>query len=194
MFCSECGKTIADDALICPECGAVTKNGIMALKSQESSNQQTEVTEQSIALSDEKKSNNQMFVRILGLLGSAAILVSLLSDFASLTAPLVGTVTVSMANHLDKLIFLAIALACLSILASLLRYYLLQILSGFLTAAWAGYMIWKIQEAIPNTEYSELVSVEMGLGIYLFILAACLILASGFIGVVVTKKTKKSPT
>lgn len=191
MFCSDCGKTIEDDALICPKCGAVTKNGILALKKQETSNQENDTAETSsnLDLSIEKKSKNQKITAmILGLAGSAILLLSLLSEFSSLSAPIIGTVSVSMSDHLDKLIFLVIALAGLSILSSLLKYSVLQIVSGTITAGWAGYMIWKIQNATSNTEYSGLVSVKIGIGVYLFILAACLILASGIVYAVATKK------
>ena len=56
MFCSECGKEIADDALFCSKCGAVTKNGIITLKNQETSDRINATTEakDNIASSAEK--------------------------------------------------------------------------------------------------------------------------------------------
>lgn len=193
MFCSECGNTIKDDALICPKCGAVTKNGIMALKKQESADQQNGENESPLALDldDEKKSKTTKSVAmIFGLLGSVVLLLSLLSDFGSITAPIVGTVSVSMLEHLDMLLFFVIALALLNVLSSILKYAILQILSGSITAVWAIYMIWKIQSTITEQDSTGLVSVKIGVGIYLFVIAACLILASGFISLSANKNAK----
>ena len=90
MFCSECGKTIDDEALICPECGAVTKNGILALKDKEATKQNDSVD----ALNNDtaiKSNDNSKRLRtvalILGLAGSASLLSSLLGEFCSITVP-----------------------------------------------------------------------------------------------------------
>lgn len=193
MFCSECGKEIADDALFCPKCGAVTKNGIITLKNQETSDRINATTEakDNIASSAEKRIKTLNIVAIvLGLVGSGALLLSLLGEFCSVTAPIIGTIPITMSKYLDKLIFVVFILAGLSILASFWRYAFLEITTGSITAIWAGYLIWKVQNVSTSSEYSGLVSVNYGVGVYLFVLAACLILASGIVNLVAAKNTQ----
>ncbi len=194
MFCSDCGKIIDDDALICPECGAATKKGILALKNQEKSQQSNELKEDPInphsnsVKVDKKKM--LLVAKVLGLVGSAVLLISLFGNYCSITAPLVGTIPVSMSNHLGKLMFVVFLLAGLSILSTLLKYSVLQTVTGSLTMVWAGYMIWEIQSRTSTSDTSGLVSVSFGIGLLLFILAACLILASGITNIVLAKKFK----
>ena len=83
MFCSECGKTIDDEAVICPECGAVTKKGI--LKLQETAKQGTEDKENLNFTTIKPKDDSKIMrlvAMIIGLVGSALLLSSLLGEFA----------------------------------------------------------------------------------------------------------------
>ena len=140
MFCSECGKTIDDEAVICPECGAVTKKGI--LKLQDAAKQGAAV-EENLDFTTIKPKDDSKIMRlvamIIGLVGSALLLSSLLGEFASTTAPIIGKYSISVSNYLDKLTIVVVLLAGFSIAASLLKYSILQIVTGTLTGAWIGY-------------------------------------------------------
>ena len=191
MFCSECGKTIDDEALICPECGAITKNGI--LKLQEAAKQGEKVSDNQDFTTLKPKDNSKILrlvAMILGLAGSALLLSSLLGEFCSATLPIVGKYQVSISNYLDKMTILVVLLAGFSIAASILKYSILQIVSGSITGGWIGYMIWDIQHRASSSEISGLVDINFGIGTFLFILAACLILASGVVYAVAGKKSK----
>lgn len=193
MFCSECGKTIDDEVLICPECGAITKNGI--LKLQEAAKQGEKVSDSQDFTTLKPKDNSKILrlvAMILGLAGSALLLSSLLGEFCSATLPIVGKYQVSISNYLDKMTILVVLLAGFSIVASFLRYSILQIVTGALTGTWIGYMIWNIQSKASSSEVNGFVDINFGIGTFLFILAACLILASGIVYVVVAKKSKES--
>ncbi len=219
MFCSDCGKTIDDDALICPKCGAVTKKGLLALKNQETTNQLNESTAQldeptetetapstsaenknketennvvNSELTDvEKKHKALKFVAmIIGLAGSAVLIVSLLSDFCSYKTPQSGAIPVSMSDHLGILILVVVFLAGLSIVSSVLRRTALLIATGCITLVWAGYMIWTFQSISSSLEILGLLDVKIGIGVYLSFLAACLILFSGIVYVFAAKNAK----
>ena len=202
MFCSECGKTIDEVTLICPECGAITKSGL--LKIQEAAKQGEMVRKQNDGspnyeiFSTVKPKDNTKILRlvamILGLVGSASLLSSLLGEFCSATVPIVGKYAVSISNYLDKMTILVVLLAGFGIASSLLRYAILQIVTGSITGIWIGYMIWEIQNRASTSEVSGFLDVNFGIGTYLFILAACLMLASGIIYVVAAKKAKSLVT
>ena len=193
MFCSECGKTIDDEALICPECGAVTKNGILALKDKEATKQNDSVdahnNDTAIKSNDNSKKLRTVAI-ILGLAGSASLLSSLLGEFCSITVPILGKTAISVSNYLDKMIIFVFLLAGFSIIASLLKYGILQIITGSITGAWIGYIIWDIQKRASDTELKGALGINFGFGTYLFILAACLIIASGITYAVAAKKQK----
>ena len=191
MFCSECGKTIDDEALICPECGAVTKNGL--LKLQDAAKQGESVKDNVLFTTIKTKDNTKtlnLVAMILGLAGGALLLSSLLGEFCSATLPIIGKYQVSIASYMDKI--LVVLLAGFSIVASFLKYSILQIVTGSITGAWIGYMIWDIQHRATTSDISGYVDINFGIGTYLFILAACLILASGIVYVVAGKKSKAS--
>lgn len=191
MFCSECGKTIDDEAVICPECGAVTKKGI--LKLQEAAKQGAEVKENLNFTTIKPKDDSKIMrlvAMIIGLVGSALLLSSLLGEFASTTAPIIGKYSISVSNYLDKLTIIVVLLAGFSIAASLLKYSILQIVTGTLTGAWIGYSMWDIQSRASTSEISGLIDINFGIGTYLFICAACLMLASGIVYIVADKKAK----
>ena len=191
MFCSECGKTIDDEAVICPECGAVTKKGI--LKLQDAAKQGAAV-EENLDFTTIKPKDDSKIMRlvamIIGLVGSALLLSSLLGEFASTTAPIIGKYSISVSNYLDKLTIVVVLLAGFSIAASLLKYSILQIVTGTLTGAWIGYSMWDIQSKASTSEISSLIDINFGIGTYLFICAACLMLASGIVYIVADKKAK----
>ena len=191
MFCSECGKTIDDEAVICPECGAVTKKGI--LKLQEAAKQGAEVKENQDFTTIKSKDDSKIMrlvAMIIGLVGSALLLSSLLGEFASTTAPIIGKYSISVSNYLDKLTILVVLLAGFSIVASLLKYSILQIVTGTLTGAWIGYSMWDIQSRASTSEISGMLDINFGIGTYLFICAACLMLASGIVYIVAERKAK----
>lgn len=193
MFCSECGKTIDDESLICPECGAITKNGV--LKLQEAAKQGEKVSDNQDFTTLKPKDDTRILrlvAMILGLCGSVSLLSSLLGEFCSATIPIIGKYQVSITNYLDKMTILVVLLAGFSIVASLLKYYILQIVTGSITGAWIAYMIWDIQNRATKSEVSGLLDINFGIGTYLFILAACFILASGIIYAVAAKKSKAS--
>ena len=191
MFCSECGKTIDDEAVICPECGAVTKKGI--LKLQDAAKQGAAVKENLNFTTIKPKDDSKIMrlvAMIIGLVGSALLLSSLLGEFASTTAPIIGKYSISVSNYLDKLTIVVVLLAGFSIAASLLKYSILQIVTGTLTGAWIGYSMWDIQSKASTSEISGLIDINFGIGTYLFICAACLMLASGIVYIVADKKAK----
>lgn len=191
MFCSECGKTIDDEAVICPECGAVTKKGI--LKLQDAAKQGAAVEEYLDFTTIKPKDDSKIMrlvAMIIGLVGSALLLSSLLGEFASTTAPIIGKYSISVSNYLDKLTIIVVLLAGFSIAASLLKYSILQIVTGSLTGAWIGYSMWDIQSRASTSEISGLLDINFGIGTYLFICAACLMLASGIVYIVAEKKAK----
>ncbi len=191
MFCSECGKTIDDEAVICPECGAVTKKGI--LKLQDAAKQGAAVKENLNFTTIKPKDDSKIMrlvAMIIGLVGSALLLSSLLGEFASTTAPIIGKYSISVSNYLDKLTIVVVLLAGFSIAASLLKYSILQIVTGTLTGAWIGYSMWDIQSKASTSEISSLIDINFGIGTYLFICAACLMLASGIVYIVADKKAK----
>ena len=193
MFCSECGKTIDDESLICPECGAITKKGM--LKLQEAAKQGEKVSDNQDFTTIKSKDNTKVLrlvAMILGLAGSALLLSSLLGEFCSATLPIVGKYQVSISKYLDNMTILVVLLAGFSIVASLLRYSILQIITGSITGGWIGYMIWEIQHRASTTEVSGFMDINFGIGTYLFILAACLILASGIIYVVAAKRSSET--
>ena len=193
MFCSECGKTIDDEALICPECGAVTKNGILALKDKEATKQNDSVdahNNDTAIKSNDNSKKLRTVAMILGLAGSASLLSSLLGEFCSITVPILGKTAISVSNYLDKMIIFVFLLAGFSIIASLLKYGILQIITGSITGAWIGYIIWDIQKRASDTELKGALGINFGFGTYLFILAACLIIASGITYAVAAKKQK----
>lgn len=165
MFCSECGKTIDDEAVICPECGAVTKKGI--LKLQEAAKQGAEVKENQDFTTIKPKDDSKIMrlvAMIIGLVGSALLLSSLLGEFASTTAPIIGKYSISVSNYLDKLTIVVVLLAGFSIAASLLKYSILQIVTGTLTGAWIGYSMWDIQSKASTSEISGLIDINFGMG------------------------------
>ena len=103
MFCSECGKTIDDEALICPECGAITKIGIIKL--QDAAKQGEKIKDNQDFTQIKPKDNTKtlrLVAMILGLAGSAALLSSLLGEFGSATVPIIGKYAVSVSSYLDK--------------------------------------------------------------------------------------------
>ena len=191
MFCSECGKTIDDEALICPECGAVTKNGLLKLQD---AAKQGESVRDNVNFTTEKPKDTAKTLRlvamILGLAGSASLLSSLLGEFGSATVPIIGKYSVSIASYLDKMVILVVLLAGLSIAASLLKYSILQTVTGCITGGWMAYMMYDLHNRASTSEVSGWVDINFGLGTYLFIVAACLMLASGILFVVAGKKTK----
>lgn len=191
MFCSECGKTIDDESLICPECGAITKNGLLKLqdaaKKGESVHDNVEFTKTE---SKDNVKTLKLVAMILGLAGSASLLSSLLGEFGSATVPIIGKYSVSIANYLDKMVFLVVLLAGLSIVASLLKYPILQTVIGAITGGWIAYMMCDLHSRASASEVSGWVDINFGLGTYLFILAACLMLASGIVYIVAEKKPK----
>lgn len=191
MFCSECGKTIDDESLICPECGAITKNGLLKLqdaaKKGESVHDNVEFTKTE---SKDNVKTLKLVAMILGLAGSASLLSSLLGEFGSATVPIIGKYSVSIANYLDKMVFLVVLLAGLSIVASLLKYSILQTVIGAITGGWIAYMMCDLHSRASASEVSGWVDINFGLGTYLFILAACLMLASGIVYIVAEKKPK----
>lgn len=65
MFCSECGKTIDDEAVICPECGAVTKKGVLTL--QAAAKQGSAVKENYNFTKTNLKAKNRGFGRFFGI-------------------------------------------------------------------------------------------------------------------------------
>lgn len=207
MFCSECGKTIDDEAVICPECGAITKKGVLTLqeaaKQGEAKRKQADSVNNYEIFSMVKPKDNSKTLRlvamILGLAGSASLLSSLLGEFGSATVPIIGKYSVSVASYLDKMVILVVLLAGFSIAASLLKYSILQVVTGSITGGWIAYMICDLHHRASMSEVSGWVDVNFGIGTYLFILAACLMLASGIIYVVAGKNSttnndeKKAP-
>lgn len=193
MFCSECGKTIDDEALICSECGAITKKGMIKL--QEAAKQGEKAGEYEIFTMIKPKDNTKtlrLVAMILGLVGSVLLLSSLLVEFGSATVPIIGKYGVSVSNYLDKKTIFVVILAIFSVVSSLLKYSVLEIITGAITGGWIGYLMWEIQNRASTSEVSGLVDINFGLGTYLFICAALMMITSGIVYIVAAKKSKEN--
>lgn len=191
MFCSECGKTIDDEALICPECGTITKKGIITL--QDAAKQGASVSDNqvfSLAKSKDNSKTLRLVAMILGFAGSAALVLSLLAKFFSITVPIFGETSTSISGYLGKLMVLVFVFAGLGAAFSFFRLAVPQIITGAFTGFLGIFMCLDIKQRASGV--SDYLSVNFGIGIYLFFASAALILASGIMYIVAVIKNKQS--
>lgn len=124
---------------------------------------------------------------ILGLVGSGSLLLSLMTDAYSVQTVL-GNITISMSKYMSGLIILVFLIAGCSVAFSLLKLAVPQIVTGSFTTLLAAFIFWHIKSKESSGGTS--LTVYFGVGAYLFFLAASLVLASGIIYAVATKKAK----
>ena len=125
----------------------------------------------------------------LGVIGSAVLLGSLLTEFCTFTNNMGGNTSISILNYVDARIIVVFGLVEMCCVFSLWNFAVPQIMSGTFTGLWGCFMLWDIrQRAADVTEY---LSANLGLGIYIFILSSGLILSSGIIFVVFSNKCKR---
>lgn len=103
----------------------------------------------------------------------------------SLTAPATGNSSVSLLEYMDVKVMNAFGLIMMGAVFLLFGYAVPQILNGLFAAIWAGFMCWE------TTGY---LSVNPGLGMYLFILSAVFMLASGILFFVHKKHSRFGPS
>ena len=188
MNCFKCGKTIDDETKICPKCGEMTEKGILTLI--EAAKQGASTHDNRIFTTIKPKGNTNTLrhiAMILGLVGCMVMLGSLLMDCYSFMVPIDGNTTISMYKYLDVRTMVILNLIEMSLVFSLWRFAVPQIMAGSSVALWTGYMFWKIQLMASNPEY---LNVHFGLGLYMLILSAVLIIASGIVFVIDANKSK----
>ena len=188
MICYKCGKTIDDEVPNCPECDSNTKNGLLTLT--EGAKRWQTVHENQIFTTIKPKDNTKterLVAMILGLIGNLILLASLLMECYSYAAPRAGTASISMATYLDVRIMDIFNLIEMSLVFILCRFAVPQIMVGSSVALWTGYIFWKIRQIASTSRY---LSVNYGLGLYMLILSAAMLVASGITAVVAANKTK----
>ena len=125
---------------------------------------------------------------ILGVTGSIALLNSLLMPSFWYTDPIAGKTIICMFEYLNIKMSVVFGLLELSIVFLLLSYAVPQILVGSFAGLWAGFMCWDILKR--SAESTQFLSMNLGLGMYMFILSAGLFLASGIVFVIFANKCK----
>lgn len=146
-----------------------------------------------LGFSQEKKLKSlRLIAMALGVAGSAVLLGSLLSDCCLFTSPTAGNISISLLDFMDIKVLNAFGLIEISMVFSLFNYAIPQILTGSFTGIWAGFMCHRIMRSYSET--TEHLRASLGLGMYMFIISAGLILASGILFTCLAKKHKESGT
>ncbi len=133
---------------------------------------------------EEKKLRTlRLTAKALGIAGSALILCALILECCSLTGSAAGTRSVTLLDFIGPKMITAFGLVEMSIVFSLVNYAVPQILTGSFAGIWAGFIC---REILGNPGAS------IGPGVYVFILSAVLILASGILFAVARGKASGS--
>jgi len=138
-------------------------------------------------MEEKKLKSLRTIAMMLGVTGSVTMLHSLLLACFSYANPATGYTAVSMFHYLDVKMAIAFGLLEMSIIFSLLSFAIPQILVGSFTGIWTGLMCWDIQRRSAETTY---LNMNLGLGMYMFILSAVLFLASGIVFTIIANKQK----
>ena len=135
-------------------------------------------------MEEKKLKSLRAMAMTLGITGSATMLHSLLLECFSYADSAAGHTAICMFQYLDVKMTIVFGLLEMSIIFSLLSFAVPQILVGSFTGLWTGLMCWDILKR--STE----MMVNLGLGMYMFILSAVLFMVSGIIFVVIANKQK----
>ena len=138
-------------------------------------------------MEEKKLKSLRAIAMILGISGSVVMLHSLLLECFSYLDPTAGNTAVCMFHYLDVKMTVAFGLVEMSIIFSLLSFAVPQILVGSFAGIWTGFMCWDILRRSAETTY---LNMNLGLGMYMFILSAVLFLASGVVFAVIANKQK----
>ena len=131
---------------------------------------------------EEKKLRTlRLTAKALGIAGSALILCALILECFSLTSSAAGTRSVTLLDFLGPKMVTAFGLIEMAIVFSLTNFAIPQILTGSFAGIWVGFIC---REILGNPGAS------IGPGVYVFILSAVLILASGIVFAVADNKSK----
>ena len=136
-------------------------------------------------MEEKKLKTLRLIAMALGIAGCAVLLCSLFMACCMFTGPESVNTSVSLRDYMNIKVMTAFELVGLSLVFTLLNYAIPQILSGSFAGIWAGILCWKITQGA--TEY---LSAKLGPGMYMFILSAVLILASGILLCIVPDKYK----
>ena len=116
------------------------------------------------------------------------MVIALLLECCSFTGPADMNTSVTLLEFMGPKVVTAFGLIEMAIVFSLLNYAIPQILTGTFAGIWAGFICRHIlQGAGDTTKYFR---VSVGPGVYVFILSAGLILASGIVFAVIHSKSK----
>ncbi len=139
-------------------------------------------------MEEKKLETLRLIAMAFGIAGCAVLLCSLFMACYSFIGPEAGDASVILSDYMNVKVMTAFGLIELSLVFTLLNFAVPQILSGSFACIWAGLMCWKItQRAAKATEY---LSAKLGPGMYMFILSAVLLLASGVLFVFVPDRYK----
>ena len=139
-------------------------------------------------MEEKKLKTIRLIAMALGIAGGIVLLCSLFMACYSFTGSEAVNTSVSLRDYMNVKVMTAFGLVGLSLVFTLLNYAVPQILSGSFAGIWAGILCWKItQGAAEATGY---LSAKLGPGMYMFILSAGLLLASGVLFVFVPEKYK----
>ena len=139
-------------------------------------------------MEEKKLETLRLIAMAIGIAGCAVLLCSLFMECCSFKGPEAGSTSVILSDYMNVKVMTAFGLVELSLVFTLLNFAVPQILSGSFAGIWAGLMCWKItQGAAEATEYF---SAKLGPGMYMFILSAGLLMASGILFVFVPDRYK----
>ena len=117
--------------------------------------------------------------KAIGIAGSAALICALMLECYTFTGPAGAVTSATLLEFIGPKMITAFGLVEMAIVFSLLNYAVPQILTGSFTGLWAGF----ICREILKTQ-----GASIGPGVYVFILSAALILASGIVFAVAEHK------
>ena len=139
-------------------------------------------------MEEKKLKTLRLIAMTLGIAGSAVLLCSLFMACCLFTGPEARSTSISLLDYMNVKVMTAFGLVGMSLAFTLLNYAVPQILSGSFAGIWAGSMCWKIMRNTAETMGNFRVAFEPGM--YMFILSAVLILASGILFTAVPEKYK----
>ena len=132
-------------------------------------------------MEEKKLKTLRLTAKALGVAGSAVLLVSLLLECCTFTGQADANTSVTLLEFIGPKMVTAFGLLEMALVFSLLNYAGPQILTGLFTGLWAGFIC---REILENQ------GAGIGPGVYVLILSAALILASGLVLAVADHKYK----
>ncbi len=177
MFCSNCGKEIPDNSLVCPECGATLKSAATA-------------TQAATPVASGAPASDGIAAFIGIIVGAVGAIVGIIGTFLPLVQDSLGIGlgeslmgTSGMSGDLRILGIIAIVISAITLLFVLLRLKVVAIIFSVINVAFAGFICFATIHGMKDT-YGL---VKYGAGFYCVIAGAVILL----VGSVLLKKRAK---